>query len=79
VIQSAIDFLQDHGLIHRDVKPDNILYRSEHDVLDFALSDFGLAIVLKNAGPLDTERFYDMAGTPGEEFSYHRQIQTVLR
>ncbi|OAA63346.1 Protein kinase-like domain protein [Niveomyces insectorum RCEF 264] len=40
---SALDYLANDGLIHRDVKPDNILYYKEEDgSYHFQLADFGL-------------------------------------
>ena len=64
-LQEALDFTQNHGLIHRDIKPENFFYRDIDDPLSFGLSDFGLALVLRDMGPEDNERFYEVAGTPG--------------
>ena len=39
----AIDCLAAKGIIHRDVKPENILYVSRQDQYHFQLGDFGLS------------------------------------
>lgn len=39
----ALDYLAHENLIHRDVKPDNILYSKSNAGFTFQLADFGLA------------------------------------
>lgn len=57
-IASALNYAQEKGFVHRDVKPDNILLRSDGSS---ALTDFGIARAL-DAAPLT--RTGAIVGTP---------------
>src|SRR5579884_3794418 len=57
-IASALDYAHQQGVIHRDVKPENLLVNARGEVL---LSDFGIAVVEHT---LDTLSMPKLAGTP---------------
>jgi len=51
-IASALDFMHQKGMVHRDIKPDNILFDEQGNVL---LSDFGIATVMHKLDPDETQ------------------------
>ncbi|KAK0732492.1 kinase-like domain-containing protein [Apiosordaria backusii] len=47
-VLSGLAFMHDKKIMHRDLKPDNILYKGSGSQLTFVISDFGLATSAKN-------------------------------
>jgi serine/threonine protein kinase/DNA polymerase III delta prime subunit len=57
-IASALQYAHDHHVIHRDVKPENMLLRADGTLL---LSDFGIAKIIEHNSLLSTQK---QIGTP---------------
>ena len=59
-LADALQYAHDQNVIHRDVKPENMLLGRGHEVL---LGDFGIAMVAKSSHYFSTQGIQDLAGT----------------
>lgn len=77
----ALSFAHDRGIIHRDIKPGNILLHEEGGVTKAKLCDFGLAKSFETAGLSGMTATSDYAGTlafvPTEQITNYRHTKPV--
>src|SRR5579859_4955100 len=59
-VVDALAYAHEHGIVHRDVKPENILVHAGHAVV----TDFGIARAISAAGGVELTRTGVTVGTP---------------
>ncbi|TPX37969.1 hypothetical protein SmJEL517_g00255 [Synchytrium microbalum] len=60
-VTDAVAYLHEHNIVHRDIKAENLLFRSK-DSDELVLADFGLSKIM---GESNFEALKTMCGTPG--------------
>ena len=71
-LAQALHFFHSKGYIHRDVKPDNILFRGDNSAV---LTDFGIARTIENAADLTKNEL--VFGTPAFMSPEQSQGQSI--
>jgi serine/threonine protein kinase len=58
----AVQYIHESGIVHRDLEPENLLFRTPAEDADVMIADFGLSRVMEE------EKFNmltEICGTPG--------------
>lgn len=78
-VLSALQYAHNRSLVHRDIKPGNILIAREEKTLSAKLADFGVAKQYANAGFSQITRSGDVIGSlpymPPEQFLNSREAK----
>ncbi|CAK56402.1 unnamed protein product (macronuclear) [Paramecium tetraurelia] len=60
-VLDSLDYLQKSNVLHRDLKPDNLILRNKGILDDVVITDFGLADIYSSTG----NYMFSRCGTPG--------------
>ena len=58
-IMKAVQYIHDSGVVHHDLKPENLLFRTPDEDADIVIADFGLGRVMDE----DMSLLTDVNGT----------------
>jgi serine/threonine protein kinase len=58
---NAVQYIHDSDIVHRNLKPENMLFRTSAEDTDVMIADFSLSRVIEEQYRLLTE----LSGTPG--------------
>ena len=80
-IGSGLAYLHEQGIIHQDVKPENILFNTFSDQVQYVLTDFGISTKIKeNIARMTMPRDQPYALTPAyaspEQFSGRQDFKS---
>ncbi|CAO3587650.1 unnamed protein product [Absidia cylindrospora] len=59
-VLTGLEYLHSHDIVHRDMKPENLLFKNQDNDADLVICDFGIAKVGNEDNTLDT-----ICGSPG--------------